>query len=123
MQSSMSTVKDIVNKLAKQAGYRVEERGEKVVITHPNAPIFIEVFESSRGIMVKIGHENLKDYVREIIDTEENPRDYIEDVLDDVSSLALRIVEALRQRGLSVVSDTRTGVMDVLEELEEAEEE
>ena len=112
-----------VERIAKQSGYRVEKRGEKIVVLHPSAPLYIEVFESSKGITVRIGHENLRDYVREVLDTENNPREYIEDLLDDVSSIALRITEALRRRGISVNSDTRTAVMDVLEELEEAEEE
>ena len=112
-----------VEKIAKQSGYRVETRGDRIVVLHPSAPLYIEIFESSKGITVRIGHENLRDYVREILDTEDNPREYIEDLLDDVSSIAVRITEALRRRGISVSSDTRTAIMDVLEELEEAEEE
>ena len=112
-----------VERIAKQSGYRVEKRGEKIIVLHPSAPLYIEIFESSRGITVRIGHENLRDYVREVLDTEDNPREYIEDLLDDVSSIAVRITEALRRKGISVNSDTRTAVMDVLEELEEAEEE
>ncbi len=112
-----------IERIAKQSGYRVERRGEKIVVLHPSAPLYIEVFESSKGIAVRIGHENLRDYVREVLDTEDNPREYIEDLLDDVSSIAVRITEALRRKGISVSSDTRTAVMDVLEELEEAEEE
>jgi len=119
---SEDIVKEI-ERIAKQGGYRVEERGEKIVVLHPNAPLYIEVFESSKGIAVRIGHENLRDYIREVLDTEDNPREYIEDLLDDVSSIAVRITEALRRKGISVSSDTRTAVMDVLEELEEAEEE
>jgi len=112
-----------IERIAKQSGYRVEKRGEKIVVLHPSAPLYIEVFESSSGVTVRIGHENLRDYVREVLDTEDNPREYIEDLLDDVSSIAVRITEALRRKGISVSSDTRTAVMDVLEELEEAEEE
>lgn len=112
-----------IERIAKQSGYRVEKRGEKIIVLHSSAPLYIEVFESSKGITVRIGHENLRDYVREIVDTEDNPREYIEDLLDDVSSVAVRITEALRRKGISVSSDTRTAVMDVLEELEEAEEE
>jgi len=112
-----------IERIAKQTGYRVEKRGEKIVLLHPSAPLRIEVFESSHGVSLKIGHENIRDYVREILDTEDNPREYIEDILDEVSSVAVRLTEALRRKGLRVVSDTRTAIMDVLEELEEAEEE
>jgi len=119
---SNQVVKEI-EELARRTGYRLEKRGEKIVLRHPSAPLFIEVFESSTGIAVRIGHENLRDYVREIVDTEDNPREYIEDLLDEVSSIAVRLAEALRRKGLRVASDTRAAVMDVLEELEEAEEE
>ncbi|ABM79961.1 hypothetical protein [Hyperthermus butylicus] len=114
---------DDIEKLAKRRGYTVKKVGEAVRLVHSEAPLYVEVVETSRGIAVRIGYEGLKDYIREIVDTEADPRSYIEELLDDLTALAHEVYDAVRRRGLPARLEAREAVMDVLEELEEAEEE
>ena len=72
---------------------------------------------------MKVGYEGLRDYIRDVVDTEDDPRSFIEDLLDEISMVAHEIYDSLRGAGVNVKLDARTAVMDALEELEEAEEE
>ncbi len=115
---------EIVSSVAGRRGLRVEQRGDGVLVLRSgDLPLYIEVRESSRGVLVRLGHESLRDYVREVLDSEENPREVIEEAVDEMSMVAFEVAEALRKAGLKVELDTRSAAMDVLDELEEAEEE
>jgi hypothetical protein len=114
---------EAVEKIARRRGYRFEQRGNKLLLRHETAPFYVEVSETSRGLRVRIGYESLKDYIREVVDSEADPQDYIEDILDSMSALAHEVFEELKRRGYNVFLEAREAVMDVLEELEEALEE
>jgi len=116
-------VVNIVENIARRRGYKFEQQTGKLLLRHESAPFYVEVSETSRGLRVRIGYESLKDYVREIVDSEADPRDYIEDLLDSLSSLAHEVYEELKRRGYNAFLEAREAIMDVLEELEEALEE
>ncbi len=109
--------------LAKRRGYRFERASNAIRIWHESAPFYVEVMETSKGVRIRLGYEGLRDYIREIVDTEADPRDYIEDILDSLSSLAHEVYEEVKRRGYTAVLEAREAVMDILEELEEAMEE
>lgn len=113
----------LVEEFARSRGLRVEEAGGALRIWHGEAPLYIEVRSGSQGVMVRLGYEGLRDYVREVVDTSDNPREEIEDIVDEMSTLAYSLYEELRRGGVKVVLDTRSAAMDILGELEEAEEE
>jgi len=115
--------RDIVEAFAKQRGLKPEQVGDALRLWHSEAPLFIEVRSGSQGLIVRLGYEGLRDYVREVVDTSENPREEIEDLVDEMSTLAYTLAEELRRSGYKVSLETRSAAMDVLGELEEAEEE
>ena len=119
----LHSLESIVRPIAKRRGYSLRSDKDVLRIKHPDAPFFIEVRPTSNGILVKVGYEGLRDYIRDIIDAEEDPRSFIEDVLDEISMVAHEIYDALKRAGMNIKLDARTAVMDTLEELEEAEEE
>lgn len=114
---------ELVKRVASRRGLRPEQRGDALVLAHPEAPLYIEVRETSRGIRIRLAHENLRDYIRDIVDSEQDPRDYVESLLDEVAAASHELAEKMRGLGVRVELDTRTAVMDVLDELEEAMEE
>ncbi len=116
-------VRRIVEGFARRRGIKLVEKGGALVLYPAEAPVYIEVRGTSRGVLVRLGHESIRDYVREVLDTEENPRQVIEDLVDDTSALAFELYEELRRHGIEARLDTRTAAMDILGELEEAEEE
>lgn len=119
----MASLEELVEEFAKQYDLTVGREKNRLILSPSKAPLFIAVEETSRGVKVYIGHKGLRDYVREIVDTEENPRDYFEELLDDLTSLAYRLSKFLEKQGLRVVLETREAVMDILDEVEEALEE
>ena len=115
-----------VEGFARRRGLSLEEAGEALRLRSSDAPLFVEVRETGRGVLVRLGYEDLRDYVREVLDNAESveaAREEIEGLLDELSGLAYELAEELRRRGYRVELDTRTAAMDVLGELEEAEEE
>ena len=113
----------LLEEFAKRRALRLEKGGDAIRLWHREAPLYIEVRETSRGVLVRLGYEGLRDYVREVLDTSENPREDIEDLVDEMSTLAFNLYEELVKRGIRAELDTRTAAMDILGELEEAEEE
>jgi hypothetical protein len=120
---AVEKTKQVVEEFARARGLRLEEVGDALRLWHSEAPVYIEVREGSRGVTVRLGYEGLRDYVREVVDTSDNPREEIEDLVDEMSSIAYMLYEELRRRGVEARLDTRSAAMDILGELEEAEEE
>ena len=116
-------VKDIVIGIARRRGLQPRHVADSIRLDHPQTPFFIEVRESSSGIVVRLGCEDIKDYIREVVDMEDDPRGVIEELLDDMVSVAYEIAERLRRNGFKAILDTRSASMDVLSELEDALEE
>ncbi len=116
-------VKDIVVGIARRRGLQPRYVADSIRLNHPQAPFFIEIRESSTGIIVRLGYEDIKDYIREVVDVEDDPRGVIEELLDDMASVAYEIAERLKRSGFRAVLDTRSASMDVLSELEDALEE
>ena len=114
---------ELAKRVALRRGLRSERRGDALVLVHPEAPLYIEVRETSRGVRIRLVHENIRDYIREIVDSEQDPRDYVEGLLDEIAAASHELAEKLRELSVRVELDTRTTVMDVLDELEEAIEE
>ena len=115
---------DEIKRVASRRGYRFETTGDgRIRLWHENAPFYVEVSESAKGIRIRIGYESLKDYVREIVDTESDPRDFIEDIIDSMTALAHELYELIQSKGLKAYLEARDAAMDILEELEEALEE
>ena len=116
-------VAEVLAPLARRRGLELVKRSDGSLVLRGEAPLYIEVRETGRGVLVRLGHESLRDYIREVVDTEENPREVLEELVDEMSMTAFEVAEELRRAGLRVELDTRSAAMDVLEELEEAEEE
>ena len=116
-------LRSLVEPIARRHGYILRVEGEALKIKHPDAPFYIEARPVSSGVLVKVGYEGLRDYVRDVVDTEDDPRAFLEDLLDEISMVAHEVYDSLRSAGVSAELDARTAVMDALEELEEAEEE
>lgn len=116
-------LRSLVEPIARRRGYILRVEGEALKIKHPDAPFYIEVRPVSSGVLVKVGYEGLRDYVRDVVDIEDDPRAFLEDLLDEISMVAHEVYDSLRNAGVSAKLDARTAVMDALEELEEAEEE
>ncbi len=122
----MAVPLEVVEEFARRRGLRFERAGDAARLWHREAPFFIEVRETSRGLLVRLGYEGLKDYIREALDTAvegEDVRGEIEDLVDEMSGLAYELYEELVRRGYRASLETRTAAMDILGELEEAEEE
>jgi len=116
-------LRSFVEPIARRRGYALRVEGEILKVKHPDAPFYIEVRPVSSGVLVKVGYEGLRDYVRDLVDTEDDPRAFMEDLLDEISMVAHEVYKSLRSAGVNAKLDARTAVMDALEELEEAEEE
>ena len=114
---------ELLRAVAEKRGLILEASGPGFRLRHPEAPLFIEVRRTSRGILVRLGYESLRDYIRDVVDTETDPRGVVEELVDELAMTAYELAEQLRGKGHRVVLDTRTAAMDVLGELEEAEEE
>ncbi len=114
---------EVVEQYAAQRGLEARREGGRIVVGPRDTPVFVAVEETGRGVRVYISHKGLRDYIREVVDTEDKPREYIEELLDDLTAIAYGVAQELRSKGFQVVLETRDAVMDVLEEVEEALEE
>ena len=121
--SLSSEVEELAKKFSERHRLDFKREGATLVLHHRRAPLYIYVKPTSQGVEIGLGYHGLKDYIREIVDSEENPRDYIEELLDDMSSLAHRLMQEIKKKGYKALLKTRETVIDFLEELEEALEE
>ncbi|MET1102284.1 MAG: hypothetical protein ABWW69_07420 [Pyrodictiaceae archaeon] len=120
---ALARAKEIITKVVKELGACMEENDIIVVKLKHDAPIFLNISMPHDTILISLNYKDLKDYIRELIDTEENPREILEGVLDDLTELATRISQSLMKNGFKTRMDIREKILDILEELEEALEE
>lgn len=118
-----SRIIEIVKNVGRKRGLDVRERGREIVLSHRSAPIYIRVRETSSGLEVGLGYENIKDFIEDVRDSEEDPRDFIEGLLDDMTFIAYELRNRLEREGYKVVFRVRETVMDILDQLEEIVEE
>jgi len=118
-----SKVVEIVRDVGRKRGLTVREQGQEIVLSHRSAPIHIRVRETSGGLEVSLGYENIKDFIEDIKESEEDPRDFMESLLDDLTFIAYELKNRLEREGYRVVFRVRETVMDILDQLEESVEE
>ena len=118
-----SRIIEIVKDVGRKRGLDVRERDREIVLSHRSAPIYIRVRETSSGLEVGLGYENIKDFIEDVRDSEEDPRDFIEGLLDDMTFIAYELRNRLEREGYKVVFRVRETVMDILDQLEEIVEE
>jgi len=118
-----SRVIEIVKDVGGKRGLSVREQGREIVLSHKFAPIYIRVRETSSGLEIGLGYENIKDFIEDVKDSEEDPRDFIEGLLDDMTFIAYELRNRLEREGYKAVLRVRETVMDILDQLEEIVEE
>jgi hypothetical protein len=114
---------DLAETVARRRGFKTRRTGNRLVIEHPEAPFTIVVEQRDRDVSLSLVAENLRDYIEDVYESEEDPRGYLESILDDVTALATEVTTTLERKGFRVTSRRlREVVMDALEILEEVEE-
>jgi len=118
-----SKIVEIVRDVGRKRGLDVREQGQEILLSHRSAPIHIRVRKTSGGLEVSLGCENIRDFIEDIKESEEDPRDFIESLLDDLTFIAYELRNRLEREGYKVVFRVREVVMDILDQLEESVEE
>jgi len=120
----LSSYLDEIYKLVKSRGYRVEERGDAILVWHPSAPLALRLVVYGDTARLELYAENIRDYLDDLVEQvgEEEARDQLEEVLDDLSEAHALIESVLRKRGVRVESRFKDNVLDVLEAFEDITE-
>jgi len=118
-----SKVIEIVRNVGRRRGLDVREQGQEIILSHKSAPIHVRVRETSGGLEISLGYENIEDFIEDVKESEEDPRDFIEGLLDDLTFIAHELRNRLEREGYRVVFRVREAVMDILDRLEEIVEE
>ncbi len=121
----MAEALSLAESIGRRRGFKVERAGDRLLLRHPEAPLTVVVELRGAGdVLVSLYGENIRDYIEDVYESEEDPRGHVESILDDVTALVAEIAGALERKGFRVRSHrVREVVMDVLEVLEEVEEE
>ena len=118
----MPDVLDEVAKLAEARGYRVEKSGTTLTIHHPYLePLSIRVSLEDERLALELGLGEIRDYIDDLVEEkgEEEARGLVEEALDDIGELSAQIEAIARRHGLRVDNRVRSGILDVLEALED----
>ncbi len=112
-------IKEIME-LAKENSFHVERKNDSIVIrSEKDSPVTLVVeLHGENEIIVGFQAKDLIDYIEELRDHDENVDEIIESQLDDLKSIAYKIINKFSKK-VKVVNKLRETELDIIEELEE----
>ena len=113
-----------IAEVARTRGLQVETRDSGILVRHTSLPLEVAIEGSGDQFRVELRvGEGLGEAIDEALSQGEDPREEVEEALDDLVSIVDYAVQRLAREGLKVRRETRQGIMDAYEALEERLEE
>jgi len=113
-----------IAEVARIRGLQVEGSGERLVVKHTTLPLEVVVERSGGEFRVELrAGEGLGEAIDEMLSQGEDPREEIEEALNELVRIVDYTVQRLEREGIKARRETRQGIMDVYEALEERLEE
>ncbi len=112
-------VEEII-KFIKNNSFIVKKIGDKIIVrSEQNSPITLVLHTQGDTIEVRLEVEDLVDYIEELRDHGEDVQDVVESQVDDLKSIAYKLIKWLSGKGLKIINKLRESELDILEKLEE----
>jgi len=118
-----SSLTQSLRDIAARRGLSLRVEGALARLCLRDAPICVGVNVAGRNAVVRLVGERIRDFIRDIVDSEDEPREYIEEVLDSLTMTAHEVRQVLESMGYNVRFEVKSGVMDIIELLEDELEE
>jgi hypothetical protein len=113
-----------IAEVARSRGLVAEGEGESLRIRHTSMPLEVVVERLGEGFRVELrALESLGEAIDEALSADEDPRELVEEALDEMVRMVDYAVQRLAREGLPVSRETRQGIMDAYQALEDRLEE
>jgi histone H3/H4 len=113
-----------IAEVARTRGLQAEGSGERLVVKHTTLPLEVVVERAGDEFKVELrAGKDLGEAIDEALSQGEDPREEVEEALDELVRIVDYAVQRLAREGIKARRETRQGIMDVYEALEERLEE
>ncbi len=112
-------VKEIIE-FIKNNSFITEQIDNKIIVrAEHDSPVTLVLNLQGDTIEIKLEVEDLVDYIEELRDHGEDVQDIVESQVEDLKSIAYKLINWLSKKGLKIINKLRESELDILEELEE----
>ncbi len=107
-------------KFIKDNSFIVEKVGDRVIVrSEHDSPVTLVLYPQEDAIEIRLEVKDLVDYIEELRDHGEDVRGIVESQIDDLKSIAYKLINWLSRKGFKITNKLRESELDILEELEE----